>query len=370
MPVHEHFIRLPKLNLPHFTGNPLHWQLFWDCFAAAVDNNPSLTGVQKLSYLHAQLSGDAARVITGFQLTNGNYAHSVALLREHFGQIYKQVDAHMQALRDLPIPTISLSSLRKFHDATEGHIHSLWEGRGLLRLSPCADNSGKIPSKTKQNLVRAHGTKECTLSELQTAILNELYILEMGSQTEPAPVAPPMASFYTGAKKPATAAKSKLQCPFCAGPHIPSLCDSFKDSKQRCDIVRQSKLCYNCLGHHKVSACNSRHHCCNCQRKHHTSLCTNEQHGDTSEQSTQPSATQQNATVTSQPSASQQNITATSQNLAVTNQPSATTPAESASLSATAPPPQNTVRLLKTAVATIRNGPNHTRAKLLFDEGS
>ena len=98
VPVHEHFIWLPKLDLPHFTGNPLHWQSFWDCFGAAVDNNPSLTGVQKLSYLRAQLSGDAARVITGFQLTNDNYAHSVALLKERFGQIYKQVDAHMQAL--------------------------------------------------------------------------------------------------------------------------------------------------------------------------------------------------------------------------------------------------------------------------------
>ena len=45
-----------------------------------------------MSYLRAQLSGDAARVITGFQLTNDNYAHSVALLKERFGQIYKQVE--------------------------------------------------------------------------------------------------------------------------------------------------------------------------------------------------------------------------------------------------------------------------------------
>jgi len=43
VPVHEHTTRLPKLDLPHFTGNPLHWQSLWDCFEAAVDNNPSLT---------------------------------------------------------------------------------------------------------------------------------------------------------------------------------------------------------------------------------------------------------------------------------------------------------------------------------------
>jgi len=69
VPVHEHFIRLGSTSLYR---EPLHWQSFWDYFTAAVDNNPSLTGVQKLSYLRAQLSGDAAHVITGFQLTNNN----------------------------------------------------------------------------------------------------------------------------------------------------------------------------------------------------------------------------------------------------------------------------------------------------------
>ena len=45
MPVHDHFTRLPKLDLPQFTGNPLHWQSFWDCFEAAVHSNPPLSAV-------------------------------------------------------------------------------------------------------------------------------------------------------------------------------------------------------------------------------------------------------------------------------------------------------------------------------------
>ena len=44
---------LPKLDLPQFSGNPLYWQAFWDSFEAAVDNNRSLSGIQKLSYLRA-----------------------------------------------------------------------------------------------------------------------------------------------------------------------------------------------------------------------------------------------------------------------------------------------------------------------------
>ena len=43
-------------------------------------------------------------------------------------------------------------------------------------------------------------------------------------------------------KKPAITVKSKPRCPFCAAPHNPSLCESFKCAKQRCDILYQNKL--------------------------------------------------------------------------------------------------------------------------------
>ena len=54
-----------KLNIPVFSGEPLLWQSFWDCFNSAINSNPILNGVQKLNYLRAQLRADAAAVITG-----------------------------------------------------------------------------------------------------------------------------------------------------------------------------------------------------------------------------------------------------------------------------------------------------------------
>ena len=247
--------------------------------------------------------------------------------------------------------------MREFYDSTEGHIHS------LATLGKPADSYGsllvpillgKLPTKAKQNIIRAHSRKEWTITELQAALLNELHILEMGSPTEPhtSPV-PPTASFYTSTKKSTTSAKGKPRCPFCADSHIPSLCESFKDPKQRCDIVRQNKLCFNCLGHHKVSSCNSRHRCHNCQRKHHTSICTNGQHNaNPSEQPIHPTSSAQAAQQTNTPPGQ------------------ATIAVNTTSLSMTIPPSQNSVCLLKTAVATIANGDNRTGANLLFDEGS
>ena len=33
----QHFaVRLPKLELPVFTGEPLEWYPFWDCFEVAI----------------------------------------------------------------------------------------------------------------------------------------------------------------------------------------------------------------------------------------------------------------------------------------------------------------------------------------------
>jgi len=63
--------------------------------------------------------------VAGFPLTNVNYEHSIALLRERYGQTHKLVQAHMQALLDLPSPNNSLASLQLFHDSTESHMHSL-----------------------------------------------------------------------------------------------------------------------------------------------------------------------------------------------------------------------------------------------------
>ena len=64
---------LHKLILTTFNGNPLYWQSFWDSYRAAVDDNPSLSDIQKFNYLRAQLLGNAMRSIAGFPLTNANY---------------------------------------------------------------------------------------------------------------------------------------------------------------------------------------------------------------------------------------------------------------------------------------------------------
>ena len=71
-------------------------------------------GAQKFAYLHAQLEGDAAWVNAGFPLTGSNYLPAVTQLQERFGQEYKIIDAHLEALLHVAPPTNTLSSLQSF----------------------------------------------------------------------------------------------------------------------------------------------------------------------------------------------------------------------------------------------------------------
>ena len=168
--------------------------------------------------------------------------------------------------------------------------------------------------------------------------------------------------------RPVLATGSKKICIFCKNPHSPSACDVIKDLKKRTD----KKLCFNCLGHLKVSSCNSKRRCHICKRKHHTSLCSNEQ---------QPTGRSSQSTNTGQPTTSTamshpNPLQSASQQL--NSNPPLTRPVNSittdtASLFITSPPShttKNSVCLLKTAIATVTHGRKSATANLLFDKGS
>lgn len=69
---------------------------------------------------------------------------------------------------------------------------------------------GKLPTKTKQNLTQTNGNKKWTITELQAVLLNELYIFEIGLQSESC-TDPPLltASFHTKVNR-TTSIRGKL----------------------------------------------------------------------------------------------------------------------------------------------------------------
>ena len=80
-------------------------------------------------------------------------------------------------------------------------------------------------------------------------------------------------SHYHGKSNESTYVNTKT-CPICKEHHYILVCPSYsnKSVQQRIAIIKKHKLCYNCLGHHLVSQCNSTKRCIKCAAKHHSSI--------------------------------------------------------------------------------------------------
>ena len=81
----QHQVKLPRLTLKRFNRNITKCIAFWDSFNSAVNSNPSLSNVDKFTYLHFLLDASAAVAIVGLTLSSANYEEAVATLKQRFG---------------------------------------------------------------------------------------------------------------------------------------------------------------------------------------------------------------------------------------------------------------------------------------------
>ena len=55
-PIH---IKLPRLEMPTFSGDVTKWKEFWECFQHTVHDNTQISTIDKFSYLKSKLQGGA-----------------------------------------------------------------------------------------------------------------------------------------------------------------------------------------------------------------------------------------------------------------------------------------------------------------------
>ena len=66
-------IKLPKINLPSFTGKYTEWTSFIDHFDSAVHENPNLRDADKMDYFKSSLRGEAHDLVKNVAKTDVNY---------------------------------------------------------------------------------------------------------------------------------------------------------------------------------------------------------------------------------------------------------------------------------------------------------
>ncbi|GBN79060.1 hypothetical protein AVEN_96106-1 [Araneus ventricosus] len=70
-------VKLPKLTIEKFTGNPQEWTEFWNSFETTIHENNVLSEVEKFSYLKMYLRGKALNVVSWFKLSSENYDNRI-----------------------------------------------------------------------------------------------------------------------------------------------------------------------------------------------------------------------------------------------------------------------------------------------------
>jgi len=117
---------LPPLELPKFAGGYANWSDFYSMFTTIIDSHPVLTNVEKLQHLLSSLRDDALETIRSLEISNGNYAIALDLLKNRFDNRRLVFQAHIIEILGLKaVHSGSVSTLRELSDKFNAHIRAL-----------------------------------------------------------------------------------------------------------------------------------------------------------------------------------------------------------------------------------------------------
>lgn len=91
-------LQLPRITLPKFSGNFLEWENFRGIFESLVATNDSLSNTQKLHYLKASLTDEAAILVSNIRVSDANYEAAWRLLVDEFDNQNAIIHAHIHHL--------------------------------------------------------------------------------------------------------------------------------------------------------------------------------------------------------------------------------------------------------------------------------
>lgn len=280
---HATHIRLPKINLPSFSGNYDKWFPFYDTFRALIHNNESLNNVQKFEYLRSSLTGQATNIVSSLEISERNYDLAWNLIKERYDNKRIIVQAHIKAILETTVMSKeNADELRQISDGVSRHI------RALSALGRPADSwddllihiiSAKLDSVTAREWhASLQGAELPTLKQFLDFIAHRSQTLEaMGAKGASAHDRASTRSQgrSNNRQQAACVATVRGKCYYCAGEHTVYACREFLGLPvdRRIAEMRRRRICLNCLrtAAHAANRCTSGG-CRACGLKHNTLL--------------------------------------------------------------------------------------------------
>lgn len=95
-------LKLPRLDLPKFSGAYAEWKNFYNLFVCAIHEDKKLKAVQKLQYLLSNLTGAAKDVVKHYALEDQNYDLALQALKDEYDHKRMQANRELSNLFNLP----------------------------------------------------------------------------------------------------------------------------------------------------------------------------------------------------------------------------------------------------------------------------
>lgn len=291
--LHNNFIRLPKIDLPHFNGSYQCWLEYRDTYLSLIHNCSSVDDISKFHYLRASLTGKALDVIQNIDFNGDNYEMAWNLLCERYNNSRLLVNNHVQALFNVEhVSKESSSSLRHLVDTVNKNIRALktlnepteyWDTLIVYMMS------SKLDVVTSRNWeeYRSSLSKSPSLSQFCTFISNKADLMEtledksnklkLENKNRSFIISNNIQSDNQQLNKNKINNKnlnSKIKCPLCNNNHLLYTCETFRNLPVETRIlkVKEFNVCFNCLrSGHSTNRCRLSH-CKYCRSKHSTLL--------------------------------------------------------------------------------------------------
>ena len=94
-------IRLPPIKFEPFSGDIETWARFWEQFKQSIDNDPSLTTINKHIFLRSYLEDKPKHLVEGIAVVAETYEETKKILEALYGDKGRIIQAHLDYLEDV-----------------------------------------------------------------------------------------------------------------------------------------------------------------------------------------------------------------------------------------------------------------------------
>ncbi|XP_024889750.1 uncharacterized protein LOC112466093, partial [Temnothorax curvispinosus] len=278
--------KLPQIVIPPFNGEPEKWLPFKGLFVSVVIDNSHIPDIEKLQYLKTLLKGSAFQLIQHTALTADNFKKTWDSLTTFYENTRLHVNTTLQSLMNLKRMTKESAKEIEFLYSNITQLYRTFETLERERPVSTWDDflvficSQKLDSETAKLWESKLGSSKTPplWTQFKDFLFERMSTLQSYERSQNVKILQPTkqstAKVNHQGNSNNTSSKYQPFCVVCKGKHYVAACPQYnpKTVEQKLAIVKKHKLCFNCLGAHRVSTCRVTKRCQKCGSKHHTTI--------------------------------------------------------------------------------------------------